>query len=458
MDKQLHIHILDALQQSNAIDKMVDIKPAFLDELDSQEKRKNFKAQLDYLLTEGLIEAPSKFEFLGWELLTGLYPIDNKKIEARLIGKWESYLSKRGNVKREIFNLPLPLPEPIVKLGLYDAPSTVLPYPGVNVNGKVTPPTPPEEEPVKLPFAPKDDDGFLPFTTQKADAPPAAEPNSVYLKEDDFLPFKIRSQAAKTAAKEKLPTEDPYAVKVSNYTIPETPKQHEEPKPEEPKPEPASPEQPKPDALPEFGILKTTYTPPKAEVKDVAVTVKPFTPTPLHQPWKPDEQQPAPSIRITAHAKRKTEVEEDAPFITARTAGLRAKQVQAEPEPIPEPIPEPLPVEVPAQRVVNLTSAAAAQTVRPVQPVVPVPVPAPEPVAAQSYEQRLPPPQSSNFAAVRFDTDNNPFNNLGTIDLTTDEDTKPKEPVWVKILKWTVYSITILVIIAAIVIYKRRYS
>jgi hypothetical protein len=314
----------------------------------------------------------------------------------------------------------------------------VLPYPGVNVGGKITPPAPPAPEPEKSPFAPKDDDDFLPFTTKKPGTPPAADPNSVYLKEDDFLPFKTRSQAAKKAAKEKLPAEDPYAVKVSNYTIPETPKA-EEPRPEEIKPEPASPEQPKPDTLTEFGSLKTTYTPPKTDVKDVAVTVTPFT------------------IRIAARANRKNEAEEDVdvPIITARTAGLRAKQV---PPPEPEPVPEPPPVEtIPQPRVVNLTSgaAAAAQTARPAPPVAPVVAPAS--AVPQNY-QHLPPPPPSNFAAVRFDTDNNPFNSLGTIDLTTDDEVKPQIPAWAKILKWTVYSIIALVIIAAIVLYKMRYS
>lgn len=108
MPRSLHIQILEYLQQSNAVDAMVDIKPAFESELDTLQKRKELRAELDFLVSEKLIESKGSFDFLGWELVTGLYPLENKTIEVRLSGEWETYLAlKQVVVKYD--RLPAPI-------------------------------------------------------------------------------------------------------------------------------------------------------------------------------------------------------------------------------------------------------------------------------------------------------------------------------------------------------------
>lgn len=388
MDKQLHIYILDVLQQSNAIGTMVDIKPAFEDELDTQEKRKNFKAQLDYLVSEKLIETNSKFEFLGWELLSGLYPLDNKKIEACLTGKWETYLAAKRSTtaKRAPVAISAPQPTPVAKLGLYTAPESVLPYPGVNANATEVKPQPAPQHGKNKP---------LPL-------------NDKFLKEDDFLPFKTRNSPKPAAPPEKAP--------------------EEEVKPFDPEP---------------FSEYISSYSPPKGQAPPIADTVPTEASIPIYTPPQPQTEQPKPAAppRIAATVKRKYQDVEDAPIITARTAGLRPK-----PAPVAPPAEEPQAKEVPAPtRVVNLTSAAESTSVRTV---------------AQQHvpDANAPvPPPSTNYAAIRFDTDNNPFAGLGTINLNN-EDEKPKKPSAFTILKWTVISVLCIVIVLAIILYRRRYS
>jgi hypothetical protein len=459
MDKHLHIHILDVLQQNNAVGNMVDIKPAFTEELSTQEGRKNFKTQLDYLVTENLIETGGKFEFLTWELLTGLYPIDNKKIEMRLTGNWQSYLAKRGGSKPDPAKiLPAPPPPPVVKLGLYDAPASVLPYPGVNADKPKAP------DAVKPSAVKADDDDFEPFKIKNPKAHPDADK---FLKEEDFLPFKTRNAGkpkvddagipqdepilistnpnpVSKAEPLKAPAEEPFFTSEAPYTPPVTEPEKQPdvqpfsgsqttytaPKTDEPKPT---------GTQPDFSIGKTTYSPPKSEAKDVAVTVKPFTPATNAG----NAEKPA---RIAATVKRKNADEEEAPIITARTSKRPAAEQQyladleqQQPQPVKE---------TPAPAVVNLRSSAAAyQEAAPARPATPP--------QNEVYNQ---PPPSSNYAAIRFDTENNPFNGLGKINLDADDEkSKPQTPALKSILKWVIIGIIALVVLAAIVIYKRRY-
>ncbi|MEO6523925.1 MAG: hypothetical protein ABIN91_19735 [Mucilaginibacter sp.] len=458
MDKHLHIHILDVLQQNNAIGNMVDIKPAFTDELNTQEGRKNFKTQLDYLVTENLIETSGKFEFLTWELLTGLYPIDNKKIEARLTGNWQSYLAKRGGGKPDPAKiLPVPPPAPEVKLGLYDAPATVLPYPGVNID-KPKSPALPKPSALKA-----DEDDFEPFKVKNPKAHPDA---AIFLKEEDFLPFKTRnankakvvdagipqgepiliSTNPNPASKPeplKAPAEEPFFTAQAPYTppAPEPEKKpdiqpfsgsqttYTVPKTDEPKPA---------GTQPDFSIGKTTYSPPKSEAqKDIAVTVKPFTPATNAA----NAEKPA---RIPATVKRKAADDEEAPIITARTSKRPAAEQQyladlTDLERQQQPVKQ-----TPA--VVNLRSSVAAYQ-------DPAPARQDAPSQNEVYNQ---PPSSSNYAAIRFDTENNPFNVLGKINLDTeDEKSKPNPLAWKNILKWAIIGFIALVV-AVIVIYKIR--
>jgi hypothetical protein len=471
MDKQLHIYILDVLQQNNAIANMVDIKPAFLDELDTQEKRKNFKAQLDFLSSENLIETNGKFEFLGWELLTGLYPIDSKKIEVRLAGQWQSYLaSKRGTYKREAATIPTPLPAPPVKQGLYDTPASVLAYPGVNRDAapaQPEPAAPAQKTSISATVRRDDDDGdFMPFKT-KAQQKPAINANAdMYLKEEDFLPFKSRNTATAKPA-EPLPNAEPQQKPVTDDSEPlftssfsVKRKDNTPPKPEEPGPigrepiftadthyTPPKPEDVKPGEPQAFSNLRTSYTPPKTGTPDVAINIKPFTPEPKPAPQdKPAGQPPA---RIAATVKRKDQHYDEAPIITARTAGLRAKQQPAAPEP------EPPAKEAPAPpRVVNLSSSAPAPISRPAEPLHRVPVPAPStPVSHIARTPIVPPGHSS----IHFDTENNPFNSLGTITLSNNDE-KNNTINWATIIKWAVIGIIAIVVIAVVVMYKKRYS
>ncbi|EHQ30420.1 hypothetical protein [Mucilaginibacter paludis] len=108
MPKSLHIRILEYLHQSNAIEAMVDIKSAFESELDTSQKRRALNTELDFLLREKLVESKGKFDFLAWELVTGLYPLDNKKIEMRLTSQGETYLALKEIVVKHD-QLPAPI-------------------------------------------------------------------------------------------------------------------------------------------------------------------------------------------------------------------------------------------------------------------------------------------------------------------------------------------------------------
>lgn len=91
MINQLRYQILECLYNSNAVDGTVDIKFDFLESLDTIQKRKQFKVELDYLISEGFI-AGGPFDFLNWELISGLYPLDNKSISAKLTRKGVDYI------------------------------------------------------------------------------------------------------------------------------------------------------------------------------------------------------------------------------------------------------------------------------------------------------------------------------------------------------------------------------
>jgi hypothetical protein len=397
MDKQLHLHILDVLQQNNAVDKMVDIKAAFATELETTKGRKHLKAQLELLVNEGLIET-GKFDFLGWELLNGLYQLDNKKIEARLIGKWQSFLSKRSaGIKRQTVILPpSPEPLPIANLKLYDTPTTGLPYPGVNLNNADTPQIDPADEPFK------------------ADTP---EIKPRYLNEDDFLPFKSRR-----AIKVQHPNTPP-----ANAAPPENPNAPQELKPLNSQPFTyTAPKtgQPEPLADTDFTDAKSTYTPPRADVGDIAVIVTPFKPAPPEP--LPEADKPG-RIQVT---RNNVAEEPQEPVFTSR-ATTRA---------LPQ-------------------DAAATVEARP-QPASFLP-----PAAGDNYDDVHLPPPTINYAAIRFDTENNPFNGLGTIDLTgtgisqtstdyADTDKKPRSKTAGKIITGIILGVIVLIFIILKIRYK----
>ena len=466
MDNQLHIHILDVLQQGNAIANLVDIKPAFTHELDTQEKRKHFKTQLEYLVAQNLIETNSKFEFLGWELLTGLYPLDNKKIEARLTGNWETYLAnKRSNYKREA---PI-LPPPAAKTNLFDSPAYVLSYPGVN-REVPPPPAPPAQKTTisaKVRRDDDNDDGFMPFKTKAKQKPDASANADNYLKEEDFLPSKSRNTT--TPQQPAAPQSGPnvlnhdgeqlftsiFSSRHKPYTTP-APTQEPGPIGREPifgadasytPPRPADNNEPQ-----AFSNQHTSYTPPPNNtLPDVAVHVTPFSPAASPQPTIEPQQTPPP--RISATVKRNQVPDDEVPIITARSAGLRAR-AQTTPAQTP---PEQAPVKEtpPANRVVNLSSSAPAPVSRPAEPLHRTPVPGPaSPVAPIARTPIVPPGHSS----IHFDTENNPFNSLGTITLSNNQEKRTTSINWATIIKWTVISVISLIIIIAIVMYKKRYS
>ena len=92
MGSLLHIEILEYLQQNQADSGLTDVKAAFEKHLDTMPGRKELKAELDYLLDNQLAISTNRFDFLSWELLTGPYPLDKKKLELAITNKGEDCL------------------------------------------------------------------------------------------------------------------------------------------------------------------------------------------------------------------------------------------------------------------------------------------------------------------------------------------------------------------------------
>jgi hypothetical protein len=155
----LHIEILEYLQHNKADGGLIDIKPAFEKYLDTMPRRKELKAELEYLLNRELVTSTSRFDFLGWELLTGVYPLEKKNIELSINAKGEAYLQKQTTPR---FTLPdaeaLSNQEAVYDPLSLKPPETVLPYPkpGENVASPAAHLNPPHlvaTEPSLLPEA-----------------------------------------------------------------------------------------------------------------------------------------------------------------------------------------------------------------------------------------------------------------------------------------------------------------
>lgn len=91
MVRAFRIGILKFLREHDATAVVTDIKNPFLSELDTMDKRKAFKQALDTLSNEKLIVVSGSYDFLNWKLINGLYPIDDKIIEAKITAKGLSY-------------------------------------------------------------------------------------------------------------------------------------------------------------------------------------------------------------------------------------------------------------------------------------------------------------------------------------------------------------------------------
>jgi len=112
------VSILNFLREHNAATAVIDVKTPFLTELDTIEKRKAFKQALDTLTNEKLIVVNGSYDFLNWKLINGLYPIDDKIIEAKITPKGVAYEYPREvagtPAEADVSPLDLPLP-PAVK-------------------------------------------------------------------------------------------------------------------------------------------------------------------------------------------------------------------------------------------------------------------------------------------------------------------------------------------------------
>ncbi len=91
MVRAFRIGILKFLREHDATTVVIDIKNPFLSELNTMDKRKAFKQALDTLSNEKLIVVSGSYDFLNWKLINGLYPIDDKIIEAKITAKGLAY-------------------------------------------------------------------------------------------------------------------------------------------------------------------------------------------------------------------------------------------------------------------------------------------------------------------------------------------------------------------------------
>ncbi|OCX52682.1 hypothetical protein BEL04_14645 [Mucilaginibacter sp. PPCGB 2223] len=110
------VGILNFLREHNATTAVIDIKNPFLTELNTIDKRKAFKQALDTLSNEKMIVVSGSYDFLNWKLINGLYPIDDKIIEAKITAKGLSYQAPaevNDKVAEPDEPLDLPLPPPV---------------------------------------------------------------------------------------------------------------------------------------------------------------------------------------------------------------------------------------------------------------------------------------------------------------------------------------------------------
>lgn len=119
MVRAFRLSILNFLREHNAITAVIDVKTPFLTELDTVEKRKAFKQALDTLSNEKMIVVSGSYDFLNWKLINGLYPIDDKIIEAKITARGLAYEPPREIVSSSAETeagpqLDMPLP-PAVK-------------------------------------------------------------------------------------------------------------------------------------------------------------------------------------------------------------------------------------------------------------------------------------------------------------------------------------------------------
>jgi hypothetical protein len=91
MLRAFRIGILKFLREHEATTAVIDIKNPFLSELNTVDKRKAFKQALDTLSNEKLIVVSGSYDFLNWKLINGLYPINDKIIEAKITAKGLTY-------------------------------------------------------------------------------------------------------------------------------------------------------------------------------------------------------------------------------------------------------------------------------------------------------------------------------------------------------------------------------
>lgn len=91
MVRAFRIGILKFLREHDATTAVINIKDPFLSELDTMDKRKAFKQALDTLSNEKLIVVSGSYDFLNWKLINGLYPIDDKIVEAKITAKGLMY-------------------------------------------------------------------------------------------------------------------------------------------------------------------------------------------------------------------------------------------------------------------------------------------------------------------------------------------------------------------------------
>jgi len=112
MVRAFRIGILKFLREHDATTTVTDIKNPFLSELDTMDKRKAFKQALDSLSNEKLIVVSGSYDFLNWKLINGLYPIDDKIIEAKITARGLTY-EQPAEVVHEVAEPEAPLDIPL---------------------------------------------------------------------------------------------------------------------------------------------------------------------------------------------------------------------------------------------------------------------------------------------------------------------------------------------------------
>ncbi len=113
MVRTFRIDILKFLRDNDAVTALIDIKTPFLSKLDTMEGRKAFKTALDGLSTEKLIVVSGSYDFLSWKLINGLYPIDDKVIEAKITVRGQTYEQPPEPVEKPVVvEAPIEVPLP----------------------------------------------------------------------------------------------------------------------------------------------------------------------------------------------------------------------------------------------------------------------------------------------------------------------------------------------------------